>query len=525
MSTPESTTEPREGASRAPWPVRAWTWLVAIGGAALAVVATSELAGGDADGGVSWLLLAGVFLLVGPFVFDRLTSPSVPTASASTSARRWPAKARSTAARIDRWGGGLSPNPPPPTRPPTPCCATRPCATPRSAQDHFVDAAAASALVQRYDADEVRTLFRHGPPVIRVLALGLMIGDPSPADAATIESAITEFTANEQYHGCAWPRWFGRRLPPEDRRRLRRAIEREPIPCWHARTHLRASVLVMLADEPGADEPEADQGDDGGEGPTTGRACVRTRPRRSATGAPPTGRPGRTPRLPSPDVAGGPCRPAGRSAGPRPGRTTRVPTAEGQSHGAEGGSMSERTPGPGRDPRRAPDDWLERFTGSNTRDRACSGLPAAHPPPGPPRRRTASAARRTAGVEPRRSPSHSAGRAPAPAEPAPMPPTRTWDLAPWAAPPGGTAPRPGAARRPAGARPATPGRHGDGAATGHAPAPPARPVEASTGTSGAAGPVGAAIARRARRRRRAGGTGRFSPPSWCCRGSRSPARA
>ena len=169
-------------------------------------------------------------------------------------------------------------------------------------QDHFVDAAAASALVQRYDADEVRTLFRHGPPVIRVLALGLMIGDPSLADAATIESAITESrTANEQYHGLRLAALVGRRLPPEDRRRLRRAIEREPIPAGHARTHLRASVLVMLADEPGADEPEADQGDDGGR-PDDRSSLRPTRPRRSATGAPPTGRPGRAPiacRLPT----------------------------------------------------------------------------------------------------------------------------------------------------------------------------------------------------------------------------------
>ena len=287
MSTPESTTGSREDASRAPWPVRAWTWLVAIGGATLVVVATSELAGGDADGGIAWLLLAGVFLVVGPFVFDRLTGVSVGPDGFRFELSKEVADlgARGTATRIDRWGGGLAE-----------AAAAYAAAhtvlrdeAMRDAkvrlQDHFVEAAAASALVQRYDADEVRTLFRHGPPVIRVLALGLMIGDPSLADSATIESAITESrTANEQYHGLRLAALVGRRLPPEDRRRLRRAIEREPIPAGHDRTHLRASVLVMLADEPGADEPDADRGDDDGEGTDDLSSSNPTRPRRSATG-------------------------------------------------------------------------------------------------------------------------------------------------------------------------------------------------------------------------------------------------
>ena len=126
--------------------------------------------------------------------------------------------------------------------------------------------------------------------------------------------------------------------------------------------------------------------------------------------------------------------------------------------------MSERTPGPGSDPRRAPDDWLERdwlehegssvFGAPRQRVPTPRSAPPPHsPPPGGPQ-----------AWNPAPWPSHSAGRAPAPAEPAPMPPTRTWDLAPWAAPPGGTS-RPGPVPLDDGQAPGRrppPGRPGDG---------------------------------------------------------------
>ena len=160
------------------------------------VVATSELAGGDADGGVSWLLLAGVFLVVGPFVFDRLTGVSVgPDGPARFDLSKEVAGlgARSTAPASTGGAAGLAESAAAYAAAHTVLRDEAMRDAKVRLQDHFVDAAAASALVQRYDADEVRTLFRHGPPVIRVLALwGLMIGDPSLADAATIESAITE---------------------------------------------------------------------------------------------------------------------------------------------------------------------------------------------------------------------------------------------------------------------------------------------------------------------------------------------
>jgi hypothetical protein len=273
MSTPDRTSAATTRGPVSPL-VRAWTWLVALGGATLVAVAAAEIVDGEGDGGASWLLLAGGILAVGPIVFDRLTRVSVGPAGLrfDLSLEIADLGAQDTAVRIDRWGGGLAE-------------AAHSYASAHTVlagedvrdarirlQDHFVEAAAASALVQQYDAAEVQRLFREGPPVVRVLVLGLMLGDPSLADVETIVSAITDSrTANEQYQGLRLAERVGRRLPRDGRRRLRKAIEGEPIPAGHARTQLRASVLVLLA---GDDEEHADT--DPGAQPT-GRTGVRRR--------------------------------------------------------------------------------------------------------------------------------------------------------------------------------------------------------------------------------------------------------
>ncbi len=293
MSTPERTT----GTSDGPRPsglVKAWTWAVALGGAALLAVAASELIGGDADAGVPWLVLAGGFLVVGPIFFDRLTRLSVGPDGFRFDLSLQIARldARDTAVRIDRWGGGLAEAAATYASAHTLLAGDEMRAARIRVQDHFVATAAASALVQQYDAAEVRRLFRDGPPVVRVLVLGLMQGDPSLADAATIESAITESrTANEQYHGLRLAEQVGRRLPPEDRRRLRQAIEREPITDGHARTQLRATVLVRLAESGDPDRDASGEGhggrpgDRGGGGEGAAPAGGRRRDRRGAAEA------------------------------------------------------------------------------------------------------------------------------------------------------------------------------------------------------------------------------------------------
>jgi hypothetical protein len=71
-------------------------------------------------------------------------------------------------------------------------------------QDLLVRRAASLSQRHKFDGGEVGELFAKGAPVVRVLALGLMKGDPSLADAETVRAAISDpTTANEQFHGLS----------------------------------------------------------------------------------------------------------------------------------------------------------------------------------------------------------------------------------------------------------------------------------------------------------------------------------
>ena len=78
-------------------------------------------------------------------------------------------------------------------------------------QDLLVQRAATLAHQEKFEAAEVRTLFANGSPEVRVLAVGLMKGDPSLADGATILAAIADpRSPSEQTQGlelakACWP--------------------------------------------------------------------------------------------------------------------------------------------------------------------------------------------------------------------------------------------------------------------------------------------------------------------------------
>ncbi|MEV0284959.1 MULTISPECIES: hypothetical protein [unclassified Kribbella] len=92
--------------------------------------------------------------------------------------------------------------------------------------DRIVDRVAGAARVEKFDKDEVRTMFTEGTPVMRVLALGLMEGDPSLVDAAVLHEAVSRSSsANEQYHALRLVRDQWSRLTPPERSNLRSAIE------------------------------------------------------------------------------------------------------------------------------------------------------------------------------------------------------------------------------------------------------------------------------------------------------------
>jgi hypothetical protein len=92
-------------------------------------------------------------------------------------------------------------------------------------QDLLVERAAALARRERFDPQEVRTLFKNGSPMIRVLTLGLMQGDPSLADGTSITSAIADSrSGNEQYQGLQLALLCWSKLMESERCAIRAAV-------------------------------------------------------------------------------------------------------------------------------------------------------------------------------------------------------------------------------------------------------------------------------------------------------------
>jgi hypothetical protein len=96
-------------------------------------------------------------------------------------------------------------------------------------QDLLVERAAAISRREKMSADEIRALFKNGSPMMRVLTLGLMQGDPSLADGATIVSAIADSrSANEQFQGLRLALLCWHNLARSDRLAIHSAIKQSP---------------------------------------------------------------------------------------------------------------------------------------------------------------------------------------------------------------------------------------------------------------------------------------------------------
>ena len=115
-------------------------------------------------------------------------------------------------------------------------------------QDLLVARAAAISPRDKIDASEARTLFKNGSPMMRVLALGIMQGDPSLADGATILSAISESrSANEQYQGLKLARLSWNTLARSDRQAIK---SRDQSQSLHTTRNGSASSRGSIASSP-----------------------------------------------------------------------------------------------------------------------------------------------------------------------------------------------------------------------------------------------------------------------------------
>jgi hypothetical protein len=93
-------------------------------------------------------------------------------------------------------------------------------------QDLLVERAAAISRREKLNEAEIRALFKNGSPMMRILALGLMQGDSSLADGATILSSIADSrSANEQFQGLTLALLCWHSLPKSDRHAIQSAIK------------------------------------------------------------------------------------------------------------------------------------------------------------------------------------------------------------------------------------------------------------------------------------------------------------
>lgn len=102
-----------------------------------------------------------------------------------------------------------------------------------TAQTHLQDAVMARAseiaMTAAFDHTEVHAMFHNGPPVVRDIALGLMEGDESLTDVATITAATTRpRSANEQRHGLRLAIRVWHTLQPQEQQTILTHLQNDP---------------------------------------------------------------------------------------------------------------------------------------------------------------------------------------------------------------------------------------------------------------------------------------------------------
>jgi hypothetical protein len=204
-------------------------WLIGVIGIGLLVLGAIKTVSASGDTGAVVLIIAGALLLVSPFIIDRVERLSVTTSGLELQLSREISElgAPKTAQILDRTDLGKFAASYAFIHGELDYPAYRPARI--HLQDSLVAQAAAISASQKIDATEVRTLFRNGSPIVRVLSLGLMQGDRSLADGTTILSAISDpRSRNEQYQGLRLAKICWYTLSEADRQAIRAAIEASP---------------------------------------------------------------------------------------------------------------------------------------------------------------------------------------------------------------------------------------------------------------------------------------------------------
>jgi hypothetical protein len=122
--------------------------------------------------------------------------------------------------------------------------------------DSIVGKATALAVSRKFDLTEVRELFEAGSPVMRVLALGLMEGDPALLDVDVLRSGLTQSrTGNEQYHALKLAVRNWDRLPDDVRAELHTSVSTDKYIQGDADRRQLADTIERLQSRPSRVRP------------------------------------------------------------------------------------------------------------------------------------------------------------------------------------------------------------------------------------------------------------------------------
>ena len=191
------------------------------------------------------LVIVGALLLVAPFVVDRVERVSVGGTGLELALSRNIAEqgAPKTAAIIDRSDlarlteayGVIREVLPDPDY--------------RQARIHIqnilIRRAAKISEREKFDAGEIRALFANGAPVVRVMVLGLMRGDPSLADAGSLAEAIARpATQTEMNEALKLADRIWERFSAHERAMIQSAATGVSVPAASSRHALVQKILA-----------------------------------------------------------------------------------------------------------------------------------------------------------------------------------------------------------------------------------------------------------------------------------------
>lgn len=221
-------------------------WAASVVGIAILAVGVVRSVQADSSAGNIALLVVGAFLLLTPFLIDRITGVTIGSASLEIRLAREISDlgAPGTAALLERTDlAGFTQSY---------AYVHEALSEPRfrdariHLQDLLVQRSAATAGREKFNANEVQRLFRDGSPIMRVLALGLMRGDRSLTNSATILSAIgSPRSRNEQYQGMKLAELCWPTLPKTDQQAIQHAIRSSGIPAGSDRRRI-ADVILKI---------------------------------------------------------------------------------------------------------------------------------------------------------------------------------------------------------------------------------------------------------------------------------------